>query len=56
MPKGLQGQKPSKSKNLSRKKPEVLDARVLMQEATQREVGDTADKITRAPKKRKKLP
>ena len=42
------------SKKLPRKLPEdpVARAMAIMREATGVEVGDTADKITRAPKKR----
>jgi hypothetical protein len=57
MPKGPQGQKtPPKSKKLPRKLPEdpVSRAVAIMRQATNQEVGDTADKITRAPKTNKK--
>lgn len=49
MPKGPQGQKPLKSKTL----PEVPVARATVRQATEQEVGDTADKITRAPTKKR---
>jgi len=56
MPKGLQGPKPPKSKKLPRNLPEdpVSSAVHIMREATNQDVGDIADKITRAPKKRKR--
>ncbi len=49
MPKGPQGQKrPPKSKNPTRKRPEDSATRSdRMQEATNQEIGDTADTITR---------
>jgi hypothetical protein len=43
------GPKPLKSK----KRPPVSRAAAIMQQATNLEVGDTADKITRAPKKKR---
>ena len=51
MPKGP---KPPKSTKLPRKLPEdpVARAMAIMREATARHEGDTADKITRAKKKR----
>jgi hypothetical protein len=56
MPKGPQGQKPPKSKKLPRKLPDdpVSRAVHIMRQATDQQVGDTADKITRAPKKAKR--
>lgn len=49
MPKGPQGQKPKKLP-----KDPVSRAVSIMRQATkQAEVGDTADKITRAPKKKR---
>lgn len=59
MPKAPTGPKkskppvPPKSTKLPRKLPEDPIARgvAIMREATERDVGDTADKITRAPKK-----
>jgi len=53
MPKGPQGQKqPPKSKKLPRKLPEnpVSQAVPIIREATNQEVGDEADKVTRTPK------
>lgn len=54
MPKKATGPKPPKSTKLPRKLPEDPIARgvAIMREATERETGDTADKITRAKKKR----
>jgi hypothetical protein len=57
MPKAANGQKPPpKSKKLPRKLPEdpVSRAVSIMRTATKQDVGGTADKITRAPKKTKK--
>lgn len=53
MPKAPQA---PKSKKLPRKLPEdpVSRAVSIMRTATKQEVGDTADKITRAPKKTKR--
>jgi hypothetical protein len=53
MPKAPQ---PPKSKKLLRKLPEdpVSRAVHIMRQATKQEVGDVADKITRAPKKPKR--
>ena len=53
MPKGTQAPKPSKSKKLPRKLPEgqISRASPNMMEASNQDVGDTADEITRAPKK-----
>ena len=47
--------KPPKSKKLPRKLPEdpVSPAVNIMRTATKQDVGDTADKITRAPKKKR---
>ena len=60
MTKGPQGQKdkvPSapKSKKLPRNLPEDPIARgvAIMRQATNQDVGDTADEITRAPKKKR---
>lgn len=55
MPKGQSGQKLPKFKKLPRKLPEDSVARcsAIVQEATEREVGDVADKITRAPKNKR---
>lgn len=55
MPEGPQGQKPPKSKKLPRKLPDdpVSRAVKMTRTATKREVGDMADKITRAPKKKR---
>jgi len=52
MPKATQ---PHKSKKLPRKLPEdpVSRAVHIMREATKQDVGDAADKITRAPKKKR---
>jgi len=55
MPKAPKAPPPPKSKKLPRKLPEDPIARgvAIMREATEREVGDAADKITRAPKKKR---
>jgi hypothetical protein len=55
MPKGPQGQKPPKSTKLPRTLLEdpVSRAVSIMRTATKQDVGDTADKITRAPKKKR---
>ena len=54
MPKGSKDKQPPKSTKLPRKLPEDPIARgvAIMREATGQDVGDTADKITRAKKKR----
>ena len=55
MPQVPDARNPPKSKKLPRKLPEdpVSRAVAIMREATERDVGDTADKITRAPKKKR---
>lgn len=50
MPKGPQGQKPKKLP----KDPVSRAAAIMRQANKQAEIGDTADKITRAPKKAKR--
>ena len=55
-PKGPKGKPPTapKSRKIPRKQPEdpIALGVQIMREATHRDIGDTADKITRAPKKR----
>ncbi len=52
MTKNKKSKAPPKSKKLPRKLPEDSTPRAIhiMRPATEREVGDTADEITRAPK------
>ena len=55
MPKTPASKAPPKSKKLPRKLPEEPIARgvAILQEATKQQVGDMADRITRAPTKKR---
>ena len=54
MTKKAHNQKPPKSKKLPRKRPDdpIAVGVQIMREATGQDIGDTADEITRAKKKR----
>jgi hypothetical protein len=57
MPNGTHGQKTAapKSKKLPRQRPVDAVSRSVRRQATNQEVGDTADRITRAPRKTERM-